>query len=249
MIHPKQPFSDGLGGQPLRIYLGSLFPISSCRWWFITYYVIIYLLSPIINKGISIINKKQFTYLLCGLIIYNTLSIVRLLDNGGSNFLGLLTIFLIARYFKIYSILLSKKIVVLIYLFSGLLLTLLLVLANSYCPVLTFKLLNYNTPLIMLMAISSSLFFIKLKPLYNKKINIILSSCLYIYLFTDGLGVLFYKFVQSCFINSYLMGVAVVVMSIIVCLLMGLFIDRLSEVLLRRIGKSMFWQNMSRVFV
>jgi len=101
----------------------------------------------------------------------------------------------------------------------------------------------------MLMAISSSLFFIKLKPLYNKKINIILSSCLYIYLFTDGLGVLFYKFVQSCFINSYLMGVVVVVMSIIVCLLMGLFIDRLSEVLLRRIGKSMFWQNMSRVFV
>lgn len=238
-----------LGGQALRIYLGSLFPISSCRWWFITYYVIIYLLSPIINKGISNINKKQFTYLLCGLIIYNTLSIVRLLDNGGSNFLGLLTIFLIARYFKIYSILLSKKIVVFIYLFSGLLLTLLLVLANSYCPVLTFKLLNYNTPLIMLMAISSSLFFIKLKPLYNKKINKILSSCLYIYLFTDGLGVLFYKFVQSCFINSYLMGVAVVVMSIIVCLLMGLFIDRLSEVLLRRIGKSMFWQNMSRVFV
>lgn len=68
-------------------------------------------------------------------------------------------------------------------------------------------------------------------------------------MFTDGLGVHFYKFVQSCFINSYLMGVAVVVMSIIVCLLMGLFIDRLSEVLLRRIGKSMYWQNMSRVFV
>ena len=41
-----------------------LFPISSECWWFLSVYIVIMLLSPIINGGIQLISSKQFLQIL-----------------------------------------------------------------------------------------------------------------------------------------------------------------------------------------
>ena len=93
-----------INGFPSRIreVITSLIPISSFKWWFMTYYVLVMFISPIINKGFESESKKMVSIILLTLIIYQLLSFVRLIPNGGSNFLGLLTVYLIGRYCNVY---------------------------------------------------------------------------------------------------------------------------------------------------
>lgn len=81
------PFSSGG-------FFKACFPISSMRWWFMTYYMIIFLLSPILNKGCESLGKNGFLLIISLLVLYQTISIIRIEPSGGCNFLGLLTIFL-----------------------------------------------------------------------------------------------------------------------------------------------------------
>ena len=81
------PFSSGG-------FFKACFPISSRRWWFMTYYMIIFLLSPILNKGCESLGKNGFLLIISLLVLYQTISFIRIEPSGGCNFLGLLTIFL-----------------------------------------------------------------------------------------------------------------------------------------------------------
>lgn len=88
----------------IRNLFYSLIPVSTMKWWFMTCYMLLFLLTPIFNSGIEAINKKSFSFILLSLIIYHILSFLLFKENSGSNFLGLLTIFLIGRYCNIYKI-------------------------------------------------------------------------------------------------------------------------------------------------
>lgn len=57
----------------VRLYT-SLTPITSGTSWFITSYMILFLLAPLINKGIDNITKKQFQYLLLTLLFFYSIS-------------------------------------------------------------------------------------------------------------------------------------------------------------------------------
>jgi hypothetical protein len=81
------PFSSGG-------FFKACFPISSKRWWFMTYYMIIFLLSPILNSGCESLSKNGFLLIISLLVLYQTISFIRIEPSGGCNFLGLLTIFL-----------------------------------------------------------------------------------------------------------------------------------------------------------
>ena len=52
-----------------EVMMNTLFPIILCEWWFLTYYIIIMLLSPIINKGLNSISRGQFQFLLLILVL------------------------------------------------------------------------------------------------------------------------------------------------------------------------------------
>lgn len=189
----------------LRTLIDALFPVSTLRWWFMTSYMLMYLLAPIFNKGVESLNKASFRIIIIALIAYQVISILRFQNNGGSNFLGLLTMFLIARYCKIYVIEFRKHIALMSFLLSWILLIALMYVCNKYSQDYMFVLLNYNTPLIMIMAVMLFYFVKDIKPRYSSGINKCLKPTLFIYLVTDGLFVPFYKWiVQQMDVNSWL---------------------------------------------
>lgn len=160
----------------IRNLFYSLIPVSTMKWWFMTCYMLLFLLTPVLNSGIEAINKKSFSFILLSLLIYHILSFLLFKENSGSNFLGLLTIFLIGRYCNIYKINVKRNNALLIFLSCWFLLVILLFFSFFYCKMLVLKLLNYNTPLIMIMSVMAFYFVKNLKPKYSYRINKVLSN-------------------------------------------------------------------------
>lgn len=80
-------------------------------------------------------------------------------------------------------------------------------------------------------------YFVKgLKPRYSLKVNELLRPVLFIYLITDGLFIPFYEWVASVFEVNVLSGVLLYVAVVVVCLLTGHAVIRLSEWILGKIN-------------
>lgn len=61
------------------------------------------------NKGCESLGKNGFLLIISLLVLYQTISFIRIEPSGGCNFLGLLTIFLMGRYFRIHKIEIERK--------------------------------------------------------------------------------------------------------------------------------------------
>lgn len=70
-------------------------------WWFIGSYIVICVLAPLLNKGIESLSKTQFRNIVLFMIFYEYVGRFLSLDNS-TNTTFLLTIFLIARYIRLY---------------------------------------------------------------------------------------------------------------------------------------------------
>lgn len=217
----------------IREVITSLIPISSFKWWFMTYYVLVMFISPIINKGFESESKKMVSIILLTLIIYQLLSFVRLIPNGGSNFLGLLTVYLIGRYCNVYKFdVSSNKALLLFVLFYVLQLSGML-LCGHYMQKILFRTLNYNTPFILMMSISLFYIFKGMTPRYSKIMNYCIQPVLFIYLITEGLGGRYYRLIRDIIDNNILMGASVIFITIVGCLIIGRLIIWLSNMIIQ----------------
>ena len=88
-----------IGGQGLGIVRSMLHPWDSG--WFIGSYIVICVLAPIINKGIETLTKSQFRNILLFMLFYEYVGRFVGMDNSHDT-IFMLTIFLIARYTRIY---------------------------------------------------------------------------------------------------------------------------------------------------
>lgn len=84
-------------------------PIHMETYWFISAYVIIYLLLPLIISGVHSMSKKQLQGVIWGLLIFEcvikSVFPVRLtMDKCGYSFLWYLTLFLTGAYIKLYGV-------------------------------------------------------------------------------------------------------------------------------------------------
>lgn len=71
-------------------------------WWFVSAYVFIMLLSPFLEEGIKRISQRQYTLLLAGLLFYEYfMNFMKMANSHDAIFL--LTVYLFARYVRIYS--------------------------------------------------------------------------------------------------------------------------------------------------
>ena len=94
--------------------LRNIFPIHMDVFWFVTSYIVIYMLLPLISAGVKAISKKQFKLMLIVLVIYESLfkSFLPVRfeeDEFGYNFLWFLIVFLIGAYFRLYGFERIKK--------------------------------------------------------------------------------------------------------------------------------------------
>ena len=67
-------------------YLRSLFPVTIGNYWFISAYISLYFLMPIINIGLNKLSQKQFKYLLIVLIVM--FSVIRVISNPSAIYSG-----------------------------------------------------------------------------------------------------------------------------------------------------------------
>ena len=96
-------------GNEMNVYntLFSVFPIHMDLYWFITSYIVIYMLQPILKAGVEHMSQKQFGTMIIVLLVFEslfkTVLPVRLEeDEFGYNVLWFLIVFLIGAYFRYY---------------------------------------------------------------------------------------------------------------------------------------------------
>ena len=165
----------------------SFFPITYVHWWFLNVYIALFILSPIINKGIENINKKQtITVILLLFIIGGGFPLVgyNFFTQDGYSFFNLLIVYIIARSCNKYRI--EIKNVIPKYLFVFSISFIIIYLCFTYDrQILTWRLMAYNCILIILAA---TLFFYVFKQikLKNKIINKVAPLTFGIYLIHDA---------------------------------------------------------------
>ncbi|GHT33462.1 membrane protein [Bacteroidia bacterium] len=153
---------------------------------FIAAYLLVYILSPIINKMLKVLSNKEFLFLLSILLIYFSIFSTFLFMNTWNYFGWAFTCYVVGAWLKLYgnnfNFIKSLKINVLLA-FSCLLLIWVSMLVVDFIGVKygftawSWMMGNANKITVFLMAVCMFLFFKNLHIKYNKIINTVAGSC------------------------------------------------------------------------
>ena len=234
-------------GAPFEItkFMESLLPISTNKWWFMTNFILLYILSPILNVGFDHLSQKQQKITLFILFVLSSAGILALLSNCGSSFMGLLMVYLLGRYAKRQSwggnYFVGKPICLYVISFVTLFVCIVgiyyisMFTGHKSLSKLIFPLLGYSNPLVI--AMSVSLFYIvkNLPDIKNTILNKILSANLFIYLITEVGGFVSYQKLANEFDSNLFIGFCHSFIIIVSCMLAGHVILKISKLILRNV--------------
>jgi len=174
---------DLLNRQLIQVFL----PITFGNWWFLSAYVGIYLLSPIINKGLDYLTQYQFIVIFSILFYFGFISSVyspNYFTGSGFNINTLLLVYITARFCKRFFDKIDKAFIlyILFLIFSFGLIYFAFISGKQY---LSWRLVAYNSPLILILSI---LFFYSFKNLKikSKLINRLTPYIFGVYLIHDS---------------------------------------------------------------
>lgn len=186
--------ADMLSLEPInfKAYLKALFAVFSGTWWFLTAYLGLYLLSPLLNNAIDSFHKYQFLFILISVTIINIVSgflfgagpIVG--SNSGFSLLSFIHIYLLAQYISKYANLDKlTKYSSAVYIGSSLVVFLLAFISITQLSQTGIgRIYAYNNPLVLIAAVSFFFFFKNLR-FRSGLINSISPYVLGVYLFHD----------------------------------------------------------------
>lgn len=104
-------FSVVIGMQPLGLDVAKSLIFPFCKYWFVNVYIILYILSPVLNVGIEAINKKQaliftgfFTLLFCLLGFVSEIEAAFLGLNNGYSLTFAIYLYFIGRIMRKYNL-------------------------------------------------------------------------------------------------------------------------------------------------
>lgn len=172
-----------------------IIPFASGHYWYISTYVLLVLLSPVINKLIASLSKKQHMYTL--LTMFITFSIIPTIIawedvykiNAGQSFIWFVFLYLLAAYFAKYSEFKRKTTTYfsLYLVFAVILFMAKIVISKISSQVLGYEygssvLLKYNSPLVLGGGIALFATFLNLKMNYTLKVR---KYTLAVYLVTE----------------------------------------------------------------
>jgi len=161
--------------------------VPSC-WWFIATYMVLYLISPILNKYVESVDKRTLKYMLItyfAVLIYYSLNSVKE-TLGFNNVFLFIGLYLIGRYIKIYyTHRLKNWQTAISYIFITLCIAVYAILCKKYLndgsSIFFLKGGIYSNPLVVIQATIGFLFFAHLK-IKSVIINYISISALSVYL-------------------------------------------------------------------
>lgn len=207
-------------------------------------------LSGPINKFVENTTKKGLLSTILIFVFVNIyLGWIREVDfvTDGYNLFNFVMLYLIGRYLRLYyNSKLSKGTDVIIF-FGTSVLTAVVALALFHRGCDTFRAFCYNSPFVLISAISLFLFFTKLH-FASKTINYLASSCLAIYLMQEG-GIHCYKQIRTLYLSSglNLHFAYITIVFFLLSMIVPLFVDKIR---IKIFGKAEAWiaENIDMYF-
>ena len=227
----------------------NLFPVFCNKYWFVTSYLILMLLSGYIEKTLHNLTKKQMKLLilyLCIFVIFSpSLFLLEIFNDSGKGFMNMLTTYLIGRYIYIYGWphhianhykILIPTLTILIWGLNEILS--LLNLQPYFC--------RDNNVLILILALSIFYWVINMKPLMNYTLNQLSSYVFPIYI----IHTIFLPIICKQLYNTQIPYIFQFIIGCISLFFISIFIDYLRILLfgktLKRIeSKQVEWVNNS----
>lgn len=219
----------------VKDYIRAFFPITSERWWFMTAYVKLLVISPFINYGLEKLCRRSKLLLIA---IFYCFSLFPMFLGGacaGSSLEGLIFVYLLGRYIREYGIGCFRRYKT-IYLCSlaglfALLLTTYYLLPMTGVPASVAQravvcLTGFSNPFIVVMAVCIFLYFINLPVWRNKTVNAMLYPSIFIYLITEFVGMRLYRdVIADNFDKNPALGGVIFISVLIGCLVIGSIIQ------------------------
>ena len=179
--HEIQPVKD----------IAYLVPILSKKYWFITIYIILYFLSPILNKLSLFLSAKDFkSILIIGfflIYVWHTIGFIfnfgLPIEDAGYGIPNFVYLYLLGRYLRIRcNVSMLKRNLLIGYIFICVSLFVFQLLYSLMLKFSFTSLYSYNTIFVFLGGVFLFLFFTKLKMGHNKFINYWAKNCLAVYI-------------------------------------------------------------------
>lgn len=231
----------------------SFFPILTKEYWFVNVYLMMYILSPFMNKLIYSLDKEQYRKLLVILIIgfsiYGILPSEYTFDStGGYGIIWFVCLYLIAGYIRLHFNSSIKSIrYVGIYFSCTILITICMLLIDWLCnylgrATLIGKILQYNNIIVLIESIAIFMFFKQLNIKGNKLMKIvkITAPCTFaVYLIHEqyALRTILYDkilYIEMCYYNPY--SIFISIGSIMLMFLMCIIIELIRQRVFRKIN-------------
>lgn len=231
----------------------AIFPILTKKFWFVNSYVLLYMLSPFLNKLINSLSKKHFTILIGYLVLIFSIRTTLLPlswsqdPTGGMGISLFILLYSIAAWLRMYYSSNGKKYRWLIGYFTlaiCLLMSKVLIIKIGAGENLSSKFYGYSSPVTIVEAICLLLFFINLRPMRNKIGNIINyiakhSFSVYIIHFAM-MSVLFTKiFHVQNWIDRIDTGIMAILVSCVIIYSFCTIIDMIKCLIFNEIGRMM----------
>ncbi|WP_110308804.1 acyltransferase family protein [Dysgonomonas alginatilytica] len=200
----------------------SFFPVTYVRWWFLSAFLGVYILSPFINKGIDSLNIYQSGFILIALLYLNCsypVTKYNFYSGDGCTFFNLLCIYILARFCSKYIKDIKKPLILYICTYLLTLLLIYILLANSYADI-AWRLIAYSSPLVILGAVLFFYTFRKIK-IKSNVINKIAPLCFGVYLIHDTADTRslikgFIEQINNAVTNPLIMGLTVIGIAILI---------------------------------
>lgn len=175
----------------------ALIPIITKRYWFVTCYAVLYLLSPFINIVFALLSKEQLKTILiiCFVLFYlwptfNSLVLAnQLISDNGYGIVNFIYLYLLGRYIHEYGLFpsYSKFSFLITYIVSCSILALLQPIVSLVLGYEFKSLFAYNSLFVFISALGLFLFFERLS-FSSTIINRLANNCLAVYLIHQGPG-------------------------------------------------------------
>lgn len=250
----------GLKEIDIKGIIKSLFPIITKEYWFINIYLVMYILSPFLNKLINCMSQKEYRKLLLILIIcFSIISIlpdVYTLDSShGYGIIWFVCLYLIAGYIRIYDI--PKKLIadkkgylLLLYFIFAIIVTigmLALDFVGTYLGkgTLMDKFIQYNNIFVLMESIALFMFFKQLNIKNTKIIKIVefiapLTLAVYLIHEQSQLRTVLYDKIlhtEICYHNPY--GIFIMIGTVLVIFIVCIIIEFMRQKILQKAKMSL----------
>lgn len=218
----------------IRDFLMSLFPISCRKWWFFTAYMMLFVSSPFVNKGLECLSSKlRWTLLLfmTGFVLLGIFNIE--ISEMSSSFFALLYMYVLGRQLSLESISINYRWLCLIYAICFITLWLISykIAINNSTQFLLSGFYKYNNLLNITMSLCVFLLVVQLPIWSNKYLNWFLSTILSVYLLTEGIGTSLYKYEAAILKSDLLYGMSLTLIVFVICILYGHIVKAITNAL------------------